>query len=425
MSAEKGIIDELKIKFEKLTPNADINESETKGYKEALDFSLLEGDITNVAITGAYGSGKSSVIESYKKTTEKKFIHISLSHFSNEEIENQNDKNINDRVNLKFLLEGKILNQLLHQIKPGNIPQTIFRIKNNVTKHKIIRETLLIFIAILSIIILFEIPHLFSPIEKIGSWILGIFPMIGRISKDIIALLLLAFVSIYMLYNIIFTQLNRKIFKGFTFKNSGIESDIEIFSDSSESYFNKYLDDVIYLFCESGADVIVFEDIDRFDNGEIFENIREINTLVNNKIKREKFKSEKITFLYLIKDDMFVSKERTKFFDLIIPIVPIITNSNSYEKLLELFEKDGKMMSFNRNFLQKLSLYIDDMRLMKNIYNEYAIYSTRINIKEMNLKNEQLLAILTYKNIFPKDFSDLLVNKGFMDSIFRNKDNFM
>ena len=54
-------------------------------YEEMLDFALItEGndDITNVAMTGLYGSGESSVIETYKKRKKDnlKFLSISLSH---------------------------------------------------------------------------------------------------------------------------------------------------------------------------------------------------------------------------------------------------------------------------------------------------------------------------------------------------------
>ncbi len=78
------------------------------------------------------------------------------------------------------------------------------------------------------------------------------------------------------------------------------------------SYFDKYLDDVLYLLNESRADVIVFEDIDRFENNTIFAKIKELNVLVNNKRKIAK-KSSKLVFLYLIRDDLFISKKELNF----------------------------------------------------------------------------------------------------------------
>lgn len=65
--------------FNSFSPKADIN---IDGYKEVLDFSMNDPSIRNIAISGSYGSGKSSVIDSYEKTcTDRSFIHVSLAHF--------------------------------------------------------------------------------------------------------------------------------------------------------------------------------------------------------------------------------------------------------------------------------------------------------------------------------------------------------
>src|SRR5699024_2066192 len=86
--------------------------------------------------------------------------------------------------------------------------------------------------------------------------------------------------------------------------------------------------------------------------------------------------------------------------------------------------KKGKIVDlFNQKFLQKLSLYVDDMRLLKNIYNEFIIYHKEIN--KINLDVNKLLALITYKNIFPKDFSDLQLSKGFVYSLFQKKEEFI
>lgn len=78
---------------------------------------------------------------------------------------------------------------------------------------------------------------------------------------------------------------------------------------------------------------------------------------------------------------------------------------------------------FNENFLQGLSLYIDDMRLLKNIYNEFIIYYNRLNITELDCN--KMLAIIAYKNLFPRDFADLQLNQGFLYTIFDSKDLFI
>ena len=75
--------------FEKLTPN---KEADISVYEEAIEFVFDNSDVTNIAISGAYGAGKSSVIESYeKKHYDKNFLHISLAHFEPSEDNNSED----------------------------------------------------------------------------------------------------------------------------------------------------------------------------------------------------------------------------------------------------------------------------------------------------------------------------------------------
>ena len=198
-------------------------------------------------------------------------------------------------------------------------------------------------------------------------------------------------------------------------------NEIEIFEESDDSYFDKYLNEVLYLFENVDADVIVFEDMDRFNANKIFERLREVNTLANIQLQKENKKI--LRFFYLLRDDIFISKDRTKFFDYFVPVVPVVDSSNSYDQFISHFKKGGLFEKFNESFLQGLSLYIDDMRLLKNIYNEFVIYYNRLNITELDCN--KMLAIIAYKNLFPRDFADLQLNQGFIYTIFANKDSFV
>lgn len=60
------------------------------------------------------------------------------------------------------------------------------------------------------------------------------------------------------------------------------------------------------------------------------------------------------------------------------------------------------------------------MRLLINICNEFLVYINRLNITELDYN--KMLAIITYKNLFPRDFSELQINRGFIYSLFSNKD---
>ena len=115
--------------------------------------------------------------------------------------------------------------------------------------------------------------------------------------------------SSFFIYGLIKIQKNKNVFRKLNLQGN----EIEIFEESDDSYFDKYLNEVLYLFENVDADAIVFEDMDRFNANKIFERLREVNTLANIQLQKE---SKKILrFFYLLRDDIFISKDRTKFFD--------------------------------------------------------------------------------------------------------------
>ena len=127
----------------------------------------------------------------------------------------------------------------------------------------------------------------------------------------------------------------------------------------------------------------------------------------------------------MLRDDIFESKDRTKFFDFILPIVPVIDASNAYDTFIDYFKQSNLLGLFDMDFLQSLSLYVDDMRVLKNICNEFVIYHERLKTSFTEQSNNKLLAIITYKNIFPKDFGALQVGTGYVHTLFTEKDSFV
>lgn len=70
-----------------------------------------------------------------------------------------------------------------------------------------------------------------------------------------------------------------------------------------------HLDEILYFFQATDYDVVVIEDLDRFDTPDIFLKLRELNFLLNNSA----VVGRKIKFIYAVKDDMFKDSSRTKF----------------------------------------------------------------------------------------------------------------
>lgn len=423
---EKSETTEASHKFHALTP---IDDVKLGIYESALDFVFSNNDIKNVAVSGAYGAGKSSVIKSYdKKNSEKSFLYISLTRFQSETKEDEGQVEDEEEANktvenaatesppaINTVLEGKILNQRIHQIPAKNIPLTNFRVKQESKCLKNVITALLVVFGISLGILVLHFPRWQKfvcslEVEKL-SCVLGLFT-----ATEIRFYALVMFMALlgFFIYRIVKMQGNHNFIKKSTL--SGVE--IEIFKDSKNSYFDKYLNEVLYLFKHVNEDVIVFEDIDRYDSSQIFERLHEISRLVNNEPRR---KNKPLRFFYLLKDDIFVTKDRTKFFDFIMPIVPIMDGSNALDIFLGCFEKIGIEVAdkggdkLNTEFLQGISLYIDDMRLLQNICNEFSVYHSRISTTEQD--ENKMFALIAYKNLFPRDFAALQLDQGFMYEI--------
>lgn len=200
--------------------------------------------------------------------------------------------------------------------------------------------------------------------------------------------------------------------------------DAEISVIEDNSIFNKHLDEILYFFQVTKYDVVIIEDLDRFDTTDIFLKLRELNQLIN----ESKIVNRHITFIYAIKDDMFKNEERTKFFDYITTVIPVINSSNSKDILLRKlkaneFENDG----ISDNDLSEMAFFIQDMRILTNIVNEYSQYRKQLCLNNGNQKLDKtkLLAMIVYKNYFPKDFAELHRRKGKVYACISSKRKFI
>lgn len=402
---------EKEYQFRALTSNKDV---EIKPVTlEALQFAIdKNSEVTNVAITGNYGAGKSSVVESFEsKYTDKTFLHISLGQYD-ETIGSEKNGLNNRQINT---IEGKIINQLLHQINPNQIRKSIFKTLD--VESQIKPFNISVYVGLVLLLSLYSL--------NISSWngLIQDFSWLSWTTKPIISLLIVVILFVLIVYGFYFLLKLQKDFgfiKKLSLKAEKIETDIEIFSNdnSKVSYFDRYLDDVLYLFKQSGANVIVFEDIERFNDSRIFEKLKELNIIINR--NRKANHKRKLVFFYLVKDDLFESQERTKFFDFIIPIVPVVTASNSHDILKKMLTEMWEYDSLDKTFLFNISLYLDDMRLINNICNEYLTYKETLS--KLPLEREKIFSMVVYKNIFPKDFSLLQRNQGYLYELLNSKE---
>ena len=391
---------ESKSRFVDLAPT---DKADPSGiYSDALTEATDNPRVLNIALTGPYGSGKSSIIQSFLKKYQRPVLQISLAAFLPEAASKSSDVSRQE-------IERSILQQMLYGADANRLP--LSRFKRIQTPGKwAVAVSLYIMLGIISL------SHLMQNLAEI---------MNGAFFLPLDASNWFNFATILLGGSFLWLALHHFYVASFGISLKSVSlKDIEITPKAAteESILNRHLDEIIYFFQSTRYDLVVIEDLDRFENADIFVTLREINSLVNanSGVKRT------IRFLYALRDDMFVNTDRTKFFEFIIPVIPIINRSNSIDKVLEQGQRLKIEHRLNPQFLREVSRYLNDLRLIQNIFNEYAIYIASLETDGDNTLDEtKLLAVLIYKNVLPSDFESLHRGKGHLAEIFGRYDTFV
>ena len=112
-------------------------------------------------------------------------------------------------------------------------------------------------------------------------------------------------------------------------------------------------------------------------------------------------------------------------------MIPYINATNSGEILRGLlkFEKgeDGTYKSMNYDisdrYIWKISPFVQDMRVLTNICNEFLVYKR--TLKTTKLKDEEMFSMITFKNLYPKEFAELQAERGIVKDAFQEKEKFV
>lgn len=391
-----------------LSPLDKQDEPRVAKYLKHIKDAVENKDVKNLALSGVYGSGKSTIIKSFKsKYPDYSFLHISLASFK-EEVEEYKE--------FKDQLQHNILQQIIYSHKADKLPQSRFnRITDNSywsTQSKTLIASLFVFATSSYIIINFYSFQL-NPL----NWEKSL-----KFSWSFLVLASLFFVSFMYLGKYLGNS-----FASFRIKKFSL-SDAEVGEkDENKDPLNKYLDEIIYFFEKVPVDIVAIEDLDRFNSTEIFRVLRDINILLNVYFENQPNSDyRKITFLYAIKDELFKNElDRTKFFDLLIPAIPFVNYNNSKNvlnsKLDSIYNGQNEMEKPTKEFINTVSIFITDNRILTNILNEFFIYKEQQQTGVEPLNPEKLLAIIIYKNLRPVDFARLHMRNSNIDLIFTNK----
>lgn len=411
-----------------------------KIYVRHLEDAVLEDRNRNIALTGRYGAGKSSVLDAFEKNHQDSTVRISINTLGPD----KNDEDLTNRI------QKELVKQLVYRLEPGKIRRSRFARPKPLTKGRAFVQALVAGLVGLGLL-----------------WLLGVRPGAGwpDAAVDLPGylgraglLLTLVVLSLWAVRWIIGDRIVSEVATAGTKIALG---------EGPTTYFDSFLDEIVAFFDAVEPEYVIFEDLDRFEDPQIFDSLRELNTLINASA-HWRAQTQPLRFIYAIKDSLFeqlgaepeskggerVSKDselkddedqgipensakprldvaaaavrranRTKFFEVVIPMVPFISHRNARDLLLgELiklgFTEDADFVS--RPLLDLIARHTTDMRLMKNICNEFAVFAEHLLWTENSapgMTADHLFALVAYKNFHLADFEAISQRTSTLDEL--------
>lgn len=423
-----------------LTPlSSGFQEAEHGAYARYLTAGLLDPKVFNIALTGGYGSGKSSVIEHIENSTKFKVLNVAISSLGNDLGEpGSAAKGAGEGADLTNRIEKAIVKQLLYRESPEKLPASDFhRLSKFPLGRAIGTSAVGVAGAVAVPVLLGWNPDLLG--QGAQEWATGA----GAVAIATAGL----------------TAVRAFLHQRFSVSQLSAAGASVTLARRPTSYFDKYLAEIVYFFEVTDYDVVVFEDLDRFENPGIFEALRELNTILkeSDQVRRE------VRFVYAVRDSVFEKlgqptpthtdsdeenessgssgppanagsqgevdaaqaeverANRTKFFDLVIPLVPFITHRSAHELLAKLFP-EGEGHRPSEELIDRVARYVPDMRMLKNIRNEYCVFSEQLLVKGKgapDLSPDTLLSLVLYKHFHLADFEKIIHGRSDLDTMYK------
>ncbi|GAA4211362.1 hypothetical protein [Microbispora amethystogenes] len=390
---------------------------------------------TNIALAGHYGSGKSSVIRGVQEGLEKRkigWVNLSLSSLGIDDMKRARIQDDGTLAPLTNLIQKEIVKQLLYRKAPADMPGSrYFRIDSFRPWPAAIWGA----VVAVGFFVIAVLLGLVNRVEKMG-------PQAVVASHDWVSWAIVVGLGVFL--GVIWFLGSRALQSRVRVESVSAGGAAVKLSAKENSYFDEYLDEIVYFFQKTKTQVAIFEDLDRFRDPHIFETLRELNTVLNNS---EQIKSRPVRFVYAVRDSIFEqltvgaapdgdadadaaalrasalesapSANRTKFFDLVVPMVPFITHRSARDLLVAEFAESDERPS--TALVNLVGGRLTDMRLIRNIRNEFEIYRASV-LGERGLKGltaDRLFAMMVYKNLHLEDFEAIRLGTSKIDEAHR------
>lgn len=362
--------------------------------------------VKGIAITGPYSSGKSTFLNTFKQRyPEYKLIFVSLASFQTKPKPTTEE------------LEHAILKQLLYRESNTDMRGSRF---TRIPLKQPSRISQLITGATITIwLVLAGLTYNNWDIVK-QPW------FVNQLSEQSTSPLLILLSGFMGAVPVLLLADGLRLFQRLKIsKINPINGEIELQSNEVSSVFRLHLEEILAYFHHSGAHAVVFEDFDRFEGTLLFERLRELNKLIND----SKFVAQDVRFIYALRDDVFVHNDRTKFFDAIVPVLPIVSEANAHSTFKQMLKKAGILSEIDckrwDHLCRIITLHIQDMRILKSIISEFKLYNQVLALPETKESKRKLLAFIAYKNLYSDDFALCQAGKGELATLIQHKSTFL
>ena len=392
-------------------------------YVEELCAAIRNPSIRNIALSGGYGVGKSSILKRIAELNSRNAIELSFSTLA--PILPTEDGVPLQATTPTNQIQQEIVKQLLYREAPEKTPGSRFR---RIERFSWMRET------ILSVVL----GATFSAALLLSGWTAKISAAFPRLDVNTPWDHLFSFFA----GAFVFLLLRRAYYGRIDVKQVTAGAATVTLDEKSVSYFDQYLDEIVYFFEVSKTKIVIFEDIDRFNDAHIFETLRSLNSLLN---ASRQIKGP-IKFIYAVRDSIFDREDlerqgrtfvrdtiaangsnyaevlranRTKFFDLVIPVVPFITHQSA-RNLAHSVLRDTEHL-IDVELIDLASRYVAEMRLLTNTRNEFVVFRDRLfsgDGKGLRLGESELFAMMLYKATYLADFENIRFGSSKLDVLY-------
>jgi hypothetical protein len=397
-----------------LAPEYD--EAQHKTYVDRLDAALSDPRNRNIALSGPYGTGKSSVLDKFQEERENSTLRLAISTLAPDA----------EGATLTNRIQKEVLKQLVYSARPSTLRHSRFSRRRPLSWWQAAGESA-------------------AAVGVLGA----LLTMLGRLPSQVATgtghstmQRAAVWATVAALLIVTGTVLRKVTYRFVVSDVSAAGASLKL-SEAGNTYFDEHLDEILYFFDEESKDVVIFEDLDRYNDPQIFQALRELNTLLNNTPKRrDKIIKDQtpLRFVYAMRDSLFekigedtaevadddaaraenIRANRTKFFEVVIPVVPFISHRTAREHLHQLLREAG-IAGVDRALVELVAKHAIDMRLLVNMRNEYLVFAERLLKSDKvapELSASHLFALIAYKNFHLQDFENIARRASDLDRLY-------